>query len=59
MARVVDGAAVCCHNSLEIISLLAVVSFWSCTIQVMALSRSLTEAALGGHDLATVEGTES
>jgi hypothetical protein len=44
------------RSSLEAITMLTAISAWSLTMQMSALSRSLTEVYLRAHDLLTTEG---
>jgi hypothetical protein len=44
------------RSSLEAITMLTAISAWSLTMQMSALSRSLTDVYLRAHDLLTTEG---
>ena len=50
------GVAAAARSAAEVMTVLAAVSCWSYTIQVWTVSRALTDAFLGAHDLMTTEG---
>lgn len=51
-----NNIAVAARNTGAVLAVLGAVSYWSSTLQMWTLSRALTNAFWGAHDLTMIEG---
>jgi hypothetical protein len=54
-----NNIAVAARNTGAVLAVLGAVSYWSSTLQMWTLSRALTNAFWGAHDLTVIEGGDS